>query len=69
MVGECLAPGMQDGEEADFGAEVFGVAGNGLECGGRDGEQEIVEHLLVLQCQRVELFGNGEDDVEIGDRQ
>ena len=33
MVSECLAPGMQNGEEADFGAEVFGVPGNSCSAG------------------------------------
>ena len=69
MVGERLAPGMKNGKEADFGAEMFGVAGNGLERGRGGGEEQVIEHLLVLQGQRIELFGNGEDDVEIGNRQ
>ena len=69
MVGERLAPGMKNGKEADFGAEMFRVAGNGLERGGGGGEQQVIKHFLVLQGQRIELFGNGEDNVEIGDRQ
>ena len=71
MVGESLPPCMKNGEKPDFGAEVFRVSGYGLmrfqllrqeSC--RSGvEQQFVEHGLILQRQRIELFGNGEDDV------
>ena len=45
------------------------VGGDGPEgsCGGS--EQGAVDYALVLQCQRRQLGGQGEDDVEIGDRQ
>jgi hypothetical protein len=32
MMVQRLAPGMEDPEKADFGAEVFGITGNRLEC-------------------------------------
>ena len=47
----------------------FRVTGNGLERGRGGGEEQIIKHLLVLQGQRIERLGNGEDDVEIGDWQ
>src|ERR1700686_280255 len=69
MSQQILAPGMQDREEPDFGAQVFGIASY-REKGFRTGaEQEVIEDLLVLQRQWGELVRQGEDDVDIGDRQ
>jgi hypothetical protein len=31
MEHQVLSPGMQGGEEADLGAEIFGVSGNGAQ--------------------------------------
>ena len=69
MVRQGLPPGMKNGEEPDFGAEVFWVQGYGLESGRSGVEQKFVEHGLILQRQRIELFGDGEDDVVIVDGQ
>ena len=69
MVHQRLAPGVQHGDEADISAEMLRVGGDGLEgsCGGS--EQGAIDFALVLQCQRREFCRQGEDDVEIGDRQ
>ena len=69
MVHQGLAPGVQHGDEADSSAEMLRVGGDGPEssCGGS--EQGAVDFALVLQCQRRQLCRQGEDDVEIGDRQ
>jgi hypothetical protein len=57
---------MQNGEEADFSSEVLGVGGN-FEHGLRAGaEQQIVEQPWVTLTQRVQLMGQGKDDVEVG---
>ena len=69
MVHERLAPGVQHGDEADVSAEMLGVGGDGPEGSRGGGEQGAVDGALVLQCQRRQLGGQGEDDVEIGDRQ
>ena len=66
---QLLAPGVEDGEEADLGTEVFGIGGDGAECGGRGLEQQVVNHRLVLQGQAGHSLGQGEDDVKIDDRQ
>lgn len=66
---QVLAPGMQDGEESDLGAQVLGIGGH-LEKGFRtSAEQEVIEDLFVLQHQWRELMRQGEDNVDIGDRQ
>ena len=69
MVPQGLAPGVQHGDEADIGAEMLRVGRDGLEGSGGGSEQQTVDFALVLQRQRRQLRGQGEDDVEIGDRQ
>src|SRR2546422_445911 len=34
MMGELLAPGVQDGEEAELGTQVFGIGGDRVQSGG-----------------------------------
>ena len=48
MMGQRLPPGVQDGDEADRGAEAFG--GEGHERLGRRAHQETVDRLLVLEA-------------------
>ena len=69
MSEQVLAPGMQDGQESDFSPQMFRIGGY-LQQGLRTGaEQEVIEDLLVLQRQLAELVRQGEDNVDIGDRQ
>ncbi len=64
-----MSPGVEDGEDADAGAEVFGIGGDG-EQGFRDGlEQKAVEEFLVLKGDGGQLLGDSEDDVEVGNRE
>ena len=65
MQSQVLSPRMQNGEEADFSSEVPGVGGNfehGLSAGA---EEQIVEQPWVTLTQRVQLMGQGKDDVEV----
>ncbi len=48
---ELLTPGVQHGEEADFRAEVSGIASDFQKRFRTGTEQQIVEDLLVLQGQ------------------
>src|SRR5262245_42934940 len=41
MVSERRAPGMEDREDADAGAEALGIGGDGEQCLGRDREQQV----------------------------
>ena len=57
---------MKDTEKTDFGAEVCGVGGNFDQSVGTGAEEQAVDHFFVLQCQRRQLMGEGEDDMSIG---
>lgn len=66
---QLLAPGVEHGQHADARAQVFGIGGN-LQQGLRGTtKQQVVDEPGVAQGQRVELFRQGEDDMEVGDRQ
>ena len=69
MILQGLAPGVQHGDEADPGAQVAGIGGDGLERRGGGPEQDVADHALVLEGDGGDRFGEGEDDVEIGHRQ
>ncbi len=67
MQSQVLSPGVQNAEEADLGSEVFGVGRNfehGLSAGA---EEQIVEQPWIAPTERVQLVGQGKDDVEVGD--
>ena len=66
---ERLAPGVEDGEEADLGAQVAGVGGYGAERLGDDPEEQTVDDGLVLGGDLGDRRRHGEDDVEVLGRQ
>ena len=69
VVLQGLPPGVQDGQEADLGPEVLGVGGDLLQ-GLRGGpEQQVVDDPRVLQGDRPERRREGEDDMEVLDRE
>jgi hypothetical protein len=57
MVEQVLAPGVEDGEEAEGGAEVFGVAADGEEGFGGGTEKDAVNLARVLQGDLGDLLG------------
>jgi hypothetical protein len=64
---EVLAPGVEDGLEADLGPEVC-LGGGDLLQGLRDGpEQQAVDHPGVLQGDRGECRREGKDDMKVLD--
>src|SRR3984957_20358907 len=66
MQSQVLSPGVQNAEEADLGSEVLGVGRNfehGLSAGAGE---EIVERAGVVVTERIQLVGQGKDDVEVG---
>jgi len=79
VVGHCRAPAVEHGGVAEARAEVLGIVGlqpTGLSRGGDRkqrlcgrAEQQLVNHCLVLVGDRGDLSGQGEDHVEIADRQ
>src|SRR5215831_19446804 len=69
VMGERLAPRVQNRREADLGTEMLGILGNGLERLGRGLEQKPIDHLLVLVGNSGDLLRQREDYVEVLDRQ
>ena len=70
MMGKGLAPGVQDGQEADARAEMFRVGGDSQEGLGAQAKNQVVEQALVLIGHgRQFLVGNREDDVIVFDGQ
>ena len=65
MVQQVLTPTVQHGEEADLGAEVFGIGGNGAQGFGGGAEENAVDHFLVLVRDGGNLFRQREDDMEV----
>ena len=65
VMDERLAPGVEDGEEADLGAEVAGVGGDGAQRLGHGPEEETVDDGLVLDGDLGDRRRHGEDDVEV----
>src|SRR5271165_5839650 len=63
---ELLIPGVQHTEEADFGPQMSGIAGDFEQCFCTGSEQQIVDDFLVLQSQRRQLCRQSEDDVDVG---
>ena len=64
---EVLSPTVQDGKEADFRTEVFGVRRDGFQSLGGGPEENAVDSLLVLESDRGNLFRHGEDDMKVRD--
>src|ERR1700751_5189777 len=63
---EFLVPSMEHAEEADLGAEMSGVASDFEKSFCAGPKQQTIDDFLVLQSQRSQLRGQGEDDVDIG---
>jgi hypothetical protein len=58
-------PGVQDGEEANLRAQVFGIGSYGAQSLGRGLEEDVVYHLLVLVSDRGNLIRHSENDVKV----
>jgi len=56
MEKQALSPTVQYGEEADLGAQIFGIGGNGAKCFGGGPEQNAVPQFFVLVCDGGNLF-------------
>jgi hypothetical protein len=65
MMEKILPPGVQDGEESDFGAQMLGISGDGGQGLGRSSEQNAVDEIFVLVSNGGDLFGEREDDMKI----
>jgi hypothetical protein len=63
---QLLIPGMQHAEEADFGSEASGIAGDFEKSFCTGPEQQIIDDVFVLQSQGRQLRRQSEDDMGVG---
>jgi hypothetical protein len=69
MVLEVLAPGVQDGSDADVSTQVLAIGGNGREGLGRSFKQQSIDLGLVLKGNRTDRARKREHHVKIRYRQ
>jgi len=69
MKGERRAPGVENGENADAGAEMLGVGCDRQHCLRCGFEQQIVDHGLVLIGDFGDLAWEAEHHVKVRHRQ
>ena len=62
---EFLIPGVEHTEEADLGAEMFGIASDFEESCGTGLQQEMVQEFLVLQGERRQFMGERKDNMDV----
>ncbi len=66
MVEQVLPPGVEYGEESDFGTQVLGIGGDGAQRLGCGTEKDAVEDPFVVEGDGGDLFGQRENNMEIG---
>ena len=69
MLRERLAPRVEDRGDPDRAAEVPRIAPEGEQRVGGRAEEQRVDHARIALRERVEVVRQGEDDVEVRDRQ
>jgi len=65
VMDERLSPGVQDGEEADGGPEVFRIGGDGPQRLGGRSKEDPIDHRLILQGDLGDGLGHREHDVKV----
>ena len=68
VLGQILAPGVEDRRDPEGPAEVARVTAEGQEGIGRGAEEQRVDHSGVALRERIERVRQGKHDVEVGDR-
>src|ERR1035437_9507923 len=67
VVLEILPPRVEHTEETDLRPQMLGIGCN-LQQGLRAGlKQQLIDDLLIVECQPRQLMWQGEDDMEIAD--
>ncbi len=69
MLDQGLPPGVEDGDDPQLPAEMPGIVAEGRQRRRRRLEEQVVDRPRVPLCQGVERVGQGEDHVEVLDRQ
>lgn|SRR3954454_12310014 len=62
---KILSPGVENVEEADLGAEVTGIAGDGEQGFRSSTEENVEDRFRAVKSKSGNLFRQGEDDVKI----
>ena len=65
MKKQVLSPTMEYGKEADLSSQMFRIGSDGSQGLGGGPKQDAVDDRFVLVGDGSDLFGNGEDDMEI----
>ena len=65
---QVLPPGVEHGEEADLDAKMLPIGGDLQQRFRSRAEQQSIDDLLILKCQRCQFLGQREDQVKIGRR-
>ena len=60
-----LAPSVKDGEEAELGAEMYGVGSDGQQGFGGGAEKDVIDRCLVVKGDGGDLLRHREDDMEV----
>jgi hypothetical protein len=63
-----LCAGSQRGDETDLGTEMTRIGGDGAQGRGCNAEQNVVDDEFVLQGDRGDRLGDGEDNMEVRHR-
>jgi len=66
---QILSPRMQDCDKADLSAQMLGVRCNGVQRLSGSLEQDVVDHRFVLERDGCDFLWDGEDHVEVFNRQ
>src|SRR2546430_16709260 len=62
---KILTPGMEHCKEADFRAQMLGVAGDGEQGLGSGAEEHVVDGVLVVKGDGGDGLGESEDHVKV----
>ena len=65
MMEQCLAPSVEDGEEAKLRTEMLGIGRDAAQGLGGGVEQDVVDRSFVVMGDGGDLLRQGEDDVEV----
>ena len=65
MSKQILSPGVKHGEEADLGAQMFRIGGNGRQGFSGGSEEDAVHQILVLISDRGDGYWKSKDDVKV----
>ena len=69
MKQQVLSPGMQNGDQADLGAEAFRVRRHLQGRRGTRAEQQVIESARVFKREHIQFMRDAEDHVKVVTRQ